>query len=196
MKDRIVHAAEECFVKYGIKGTTMERIAEKMHVSKRTLYEFFPDEASLLRDCLKERMESSLAALRAEIAASGSLESILRINDSVFVFFELPGPAVRREFARSVSVRRALVEEYRKPLADLMKRCLQQAKHDGFISADTDDDKVFVLFETLPVTFPDTETDAGVRYEAFAYAVRTCLAGICTERGRSELNKIINNDRK
>ena len=107
MKDRIVRAAEDCFVEYGIKGTTMERIAEKMHVSKRTLYEFFPDKASLLRDCLKERMESSLAALRAEIAASGSLESILRINDSVFAFFELPGPAVRREFARSVSVRRA-----------------------------------------------------------------------------------------
>ena len=127
MKDRIVRAAEDCFVEYGIKGTTMERIAEKMHVSKRTLYEFFPDEASLLRDCLKERMESSLAALRAEIATSGSLEPILRINDSVFAFFELPGPAARREFARSVSVRRALVEEYRKPLADLMKGCLQQA---------------------------------------------------------------------
>lgn len=90
MKDRIVRAAEECFVEYGIKGTTMERIAEKMHVSKRTLYEFFPDKASLLTDCLKERMESSLKALRAEIAASGSLESILRINDSVFAFFELP----------------------------------------------------------------------------------------------------------
>lgn len=91
MKDRIVRAAEDCFVEYGIKGTTMERIAEKMHVSKRTLYEFFPDEASLLRDCLKERMESSLAALRAEIAASGSLESILRINDSVFAFLNFRG---------------------------------------------------------------------------------------------------------
>ena len=38
LRRRIIGAAAECFLKYGIKNTSMNFISEILHISKRTLY--------------------------------------------------------------------------------------------------------------------------------------------------------------
>lgn len=52
LKERIIVTATEAFTSNGIKSITMDDIANRVGISKRTLYEVFEDKESLLRDCI------------------------------------------------------------------------------------------------------------------------------------------------
>ena len=41
LKDRIINQAGELFVKYGVKSISMDEIASKLGISKRTIYQNF-----------------------------------------------------------------------------------------------------------------------------------------------------------
>lgn len=52
LRDRIVSAAFELFMKYGVRSVTMDQITGHLGISKRTLYEIFRDKNQLLREGL------------------------------------------------------------------------------------------------------------------------------------------------
>jgi AcrR family transcriptional regulator len=52
LRDRIVSAAFELFMKYGVRSVTMDQISGHLGISKRTLYEIFRDKNQLLREGL------------------------------------------------------------------------------------------------------------------------------------------------
>ena len=57
LKDRIVQTTTELFFENGIKGVTMDIIAETMGMSKRTLYENFADKNDLVNECFSYIIE-------------------------------------------------------------------------------------------------------------------------------------------
>ena len=54
VRERILNAACELFPEYGIKGVSMDEIARRLAMSKRTLYEYFGDKEELLIDCIDQ----------------------------------------------------------------------------------------------------------------------------------------------
>lgn len=52
LKERIIATATEAFTSNGIKSITMDDIANRLGISKRTLYEVFADKESLLKACI------------------------------------------------------------------------------------------------------------------------------------------------
>lgn len=57
LRERIVATAIEAFTKHGIKPITMDDIANRLAISKRTLYETFKDKEELLVACVTYRHE-------------------------------------------------------------------------------------------------------------------------------------------
>lgn len=55
LRERIIVTAMDAFTKNGIKGITMDDIANSLSISKRTLYETFEDKEELLAECVKFR---------------------------------------------------------------------------------------------------------------------------------------------
>lgn len=53
IKERILEGAGKLFVTEGIRRVTMDYVAKKLGVSKRTIYENFADKTDLLKACLK-----------------------------------------------------------------------------------------------------------------------------------------------
>ena len=51
-KRRIVETASQLFNSRGLRGVTMDDIANTLHISKRTLYETFANKEELLAECL------------------------------------------------------------------------------------------------------------------------------------------------
>lgn len=49
MKDKILHKAGELFLSLGVKNVTMDHIAEKMAISKKTIYEFYANKYDLIK---------------------------------------------------------------------------------------------------------------------------------------------------
>jgi AcrR family transcriptional regulator len=64
--ESILGAAQELFLKLGLRGTTMEAIAARAGVAKPTLYVYFPDKSAVFA-ALLDRL---IAAWRAEFMAA------------------------------------------------------------------------------------------------------------------------------
>ena len=54
MKEKIIHAAVELFMKYGLKSVSMDDIAKSVGISKKTLYLNISDKQTLVEETLKE----------------------------------------------------------------------------------------------------------------------------------------------
>lgn len=70
---RLVEAAEAIFLERGYAAATMDDVAQKAGMSKKTLYQLFDGKADLFRAVLRTQIESTFEALpdardRAEIA--------------------------------------------------------------------------------------------------------------------------------
>lgn len=57
VKEKIIAGARKMFIKFGIRGITMDFIAEQLGVSKRTIYENFKDKDELLMHCIDVGMK-------------------------------------------------------------------------------------------------------------------------------------------
>ena len=54
LKDRIIQQAGELFVRHGIKRISMDEIASKLGISKRTIYQNFKDKEDLLLQYIRQ----------------------------------------------------------------------------------------------------------------------------------------------
>jgi len=50
IKERIQQKAGELFLRYGIRSVTMDEIATQLGISKKTIYQFYADKDSLVKD--------------------------------------------------------------------------------------------------------------------------------------------------
>ena len=79
LKERIILAAVELFTTNGIKSITMDEIAASLGISKRTLYEVFPDKETLLEECILKSQKDGDIFVKRVIETSGNvLEVLLR----------------------------------------------------------------------------------------------------------------------
>lgn len=49
MRDKILHKASELFLTLGVKSVTMDDLAERMAISKKTIYEFYANKYDLIK---------------------------------------------------------------------------------------------------------------------------------------------------
>jgi len=61
MKSRILHKGAELFFRYGVKTVTMDSIATDLGISKKTIYQHFPDKDSMVFEVVKAFTEEDLA---------------------------------------------------------------------------------------------------------------------------------------
>ena len=64
LRERIIETAVKAFAAQGIKSITMDDIATSLGISKRTLYEVFPDKETLLEECIGSPVEMLPAQYR------------------------------------------------------------------------------------------------------------------------------------
>ncbi len=78
VKQRIIEGAGQLFIKEGIRRVTMDYIARKLGVSKRTIYELFKDKTELLKACLQHIMlENDAQIEEVQKKASNVLEVVI-----------------------------------------------------------------------------------------------------------------------
>ena len=59
-EEQILKGAEELFFRYGIKGITMDDVAKHLSMSKRTIYEKFPNKDAIVEILLKQHLNKHL----------------------------------------------------------------------------------------------------------------------------------------
>lgn len=57
MKEKILQAAGELFMKYGVRSVTMEDIARSLSISKKTIYQYFEDKDDVVKQSTQTHMD-------------------------------------------------------------------------------------------------------------------------------------------
>jgi AcrR family transcriptional regulator len=132
LKDSINAVASDLFARNGIKHVSMNDIARKANVSKRTLYDFFSDKESLLIEVLQKMREPIVRFIKslAEERSYTALEVILLLNEKMMErpawlcedFFE---DLIR--YPNAVRIMQEMKKQFIKVLIDLLKRGEKEA---------------------------------------------------------------------
>jgi AcrR family transcriptional regulator len=192
-RQKILEEAAEMFRTYGIRAVTMDMLASRMSISKRTIYEVFRDKEELLKGVLKCMAEKQSAIFQKYFGESENvIEAIFKMMDLMFEHFRNMSPAFRLDMRR---IKRELSD-----YPDMMKEIpyfsnnveiLNRGISEGVFREDIDVDMTSrLMLEMLKMShdqeiFPHDNVD-------FADSVRgfyiNFLRGISTPKGLDLIN--------
>ena len=192
LRDHITSTAIQLFARNGIKRVSMDEVARKASVSKRTLYDFFRDKEALLIAVLNKLHEPFIEQLKLlERRSETVLEMILLLNEKM-----MESPTWMCEdfwedmkryplaFGCMVEAKRSFVEK--------MIEMLKRGESESVFISDVNYD-VISLMAQQQFSKPEP-SDLFKKYtpqEVHNTIFFIFLRGICTDRGRDMIDKFM-----
>ncbi len=189
IKDRIILEAGGLFIRYGIRSITMDRLAEEMGISKRTIYENFTDKDTLLMEVIRyfksrqlEEAKEIIGQAENVIVAlftllTGMVQNMKQVNP---LFFH----DIKRYHAGTFS---QLQEKGDLRDHSITERILREGIEQDIFRSDMNMDLVnLTIHELFNLFSPDSSftTQGFHRSELFNNIIIPYLLGIATEKGR------------
>jgi len=102
IKKSIVQGAQELFWTYGLRSVTMDDIASKLAMSKKTLYQYIQDKAELVYLCAEHQLEDEHCNMEeASQNAENAIDEVLQIMEYNRQFFLNFHPSLILDLQRS-----------------------------------------------------------------------------------------------
>lgn len=197
LKERILETALRAFLAHGIKCITMDDIAASLGISKRTLYEVFPDKEALLEQCIQKKQEEDDGFLKRVIASSGNvLEVLLKCYQySIEKFHETHKNFFidLKKYPKAYDLFTSHHNRDSEETVNFFKEGVQQ----GIFRADVNFAIVNLLVKEQMNLLIHTDICKEYSFlEVYESIMFTFLRGISTERGAAELDLFIQEYRK
>jgi len=187
-RDRIVSQADMLFLRYGARSVTMDDIAKGLGISKKTIYQYFNNKASIVQEIVRLRCEKEANDIR-EIVASSTNAAICLIETMRYSseMFQTMSPQIIYEVKKYYPKAWELVEQHKEDfIIGMIKSNLHQGIKEGLYRKNINVDIVARMHtETVELGFdprlfpPETYTLEQVENEVF----KLFLYGIVTTKG-------------
>ena len=93
--ERIKHTAHELFMQFGLKSVSMDDIATKLGMSKKTIYQYYADKDALVDDVIKSVLEHSEACCDIDKKrADNAVHEIFLAMDFIMEVFRTMNPSL------------------------------------------------------------------------------------------------------
>lgn len=192
LKNHITTVAVDLFSHNGIKRVSMDDIARKANVSKRTLYDFFRDKESLLIAVLNQISEPFIELMQIlENKRYTALETMLLFNEKM-----VDGPIwlcddFLEDIKRYPEALHVLMDGKNRFLEKTLALLVRGAK-EGVFMPDINYDIISMLVQRQMNKFePAKKLTKYTHEEVHNTMLFIFLRGICTETGRNILEKYI-----
>ena len=192
LKDHITSTSIQLFARNGIKRVSMDEVARKANVSKRTLYDFFEDKEALLIAVLNKIHEPFIEQMKLlEKQSDTALEIILLLNEKLM---EKPTWLCEdfledvKRFPEAMRIMSDSKYFFIRKLIELLKR----GKKESVFMSDVNYDVISLLAQQQfskpePSDLFKMYTPQEVHDTIFFIFLR----GICTNKGRDIIDKFI-----
>ena len=188
VRKRILTEATNLFFQNGIRDITMDNIAEKLGISKRTIYETFKNKSELLINCFEEYSKERYKANEEIIKNSHNvLAAICSFIQSGALAIDLLNPAFftdMRKYHNDIWV--MATKQQNEKNYNLAYRLLRKGINEGIFRKDINIDIVVKLILEQMKLLVDNEvfsSDKYTRSEVFKNMVINFIRGIATNRG-------------
>ena len=101
VKTRIISGAEALFLAYGVKSITMDEVAKKLGISKKTIYQHVADKDELVNLAVQmsmENQENQVELIHA--TAKDPIDEVLKLSDYMRTLFVNMNPFLLMEIQR------------------------------------------------------------------------------------------------
>lgn len=195
-KERILLTSMEMFKKFGIKSVTMEDIAKKLGISKKTIYAFFKDKDELIENAAKRQLEIDKAALEQIARESSSIiMHLIKISELVKQRFSEFHPAMIYDLQKYYPKAWQLYVSHRQDCQEhFLINALEQGIREGVFRPNINVKALarMRLFQIElafnPDVFPASEFDLlQVQMQFFEHFIY----GLCTEKGYEALKSAL-----
>ena len=197
LRERIILAAVELFTTNGIKSITMDEIAASLGISKRTLYEVFPDKETLLEECiLKSQKDGDIFVKGVIETSSNVLEVLLRCYQWSIERFHATNKKFFEDIKKYPKVY-AMMKDRSESDSEKTMSFFKSGVEQGIFRSDVNFEIVNLLvreqFDVLLNTDICNEYPFIEVYESIMF---TYIRGISTEKGARVLEEFISEYRK
>lgn len=196
MKEEIVKRALNDFMQYGFKTFTMDDLASKMGISKKTLYEHFPSKNDLVEAVLDYALDMSCKNVEAFVQGDGSvIENVYRNQKKVKEIFNINSDRPIWELQKYYSKTYERMEiEFAKSDARFIDKLLEKGWQEGLFREDINVNfyKTFYSsvqrLRSVANTFPEIEFPFwDTIYTLMEYFFRILV----NEKGMKELERFL-----
>ena len=196
MKEEIVKRALNDFMQYGFKTFTMDDLASKMGISKKTLYEHFPSKNDLVEAVLDYALDMSCKNVEAFVQGDGSvIENVYRNQKKVKEIFNINSDRPIWELQKYYSKTYERMEiEFAKSDARFIDKLLEKGWQEGLFREDINVNiyKTFYSsvqrLRSVANTFPEIEFPFwDTIYTLMEYFFRILV----NEKGMKELERVL-----
>ena len=201
MKEDIVKCALNDFMQYGFKTFTMDDLANKMGMSKKTLYEHFPSKQDLVDACLDYALEMSCTNVTTFVQGEGSvIENVYRNQKKVQEVFNINSDRPIWELQKYYPKTYERMEgEFAKTDALFIDKLLEKGSQEGLFRKDINVNfyKVFYTsvqpLRSITHTFPEREFPF---WETIYTILEYFFRILVNEKGLKELERVLEQERK
>ena len=201
MKEEIVKRALNDFMQYGFKTFTMDDLANKMGMSKKTLYEHFPSKQDLVDACLDYALEMSCTNVTTFVQGEGSvIENVYRNQKKVQEVFNINSDRPIWELQKYYPKTYERMEsEFDKSDALFIDKLLEKGWKEGLFRKDINVDfyKIFYTsvqrLRSITRTFPEREFPF---WETIYTIIEYFFRILVNEKGLKELERVLEQERK
>lgn len=128
VKQQVVHYVRREICRYGIHRLTMDDIARGLRVSKRTLYQLFPQKTALIQLSLREiaREARQRVAFRPAQSAEEAVRQLFQVVDSYISLLYTCGRALLTDMVPDVEYEPFIESEkdfWRRQMGDALTQC-------------------------------------------------------------------------
>ena len=196
MKEDIVKRALNDFMQYGFKTFTMDDLANKMGMSKKTLYEYYPSKQDLVDACLDYALEMSCTNVTTFVQGEGSvIENVYRNQKKVQEVFNINSDRPIWELQKYYPKTYERMEsEFAKTDALFIDKLLEKGWQEGLFRKDINVNfyKVFYTsvqrLRSITHTFPEREFPF---WETIYTILEYFFRILVNEKGLKELERVL-----
>lgn len=197
LKGCIINASAKLFITHGIKSVTMDDVASALTISKRTLYEVFPDKETLLVEVVKHGQQQADVYMSKVMAESKNvLEVLLRHFKYSIECFHSTNPRFFEEMKKYPKAFDLITNRSRKD-ADKAIKFFHAGVEQGIFRSDINFAIIDLLMQEQFNLLLHSDICRQYSFlEVYESIMFTHLRGISTEQGSRELEDFITEYRR
>ena len=196
MKEDIVKRTLNDFMQYGFKTFTMDDLANKMGMSKKTLYEYFPSKQDLVDACLDYALEMSCTNVTTFVQGEGSvIENVYRNQKKVQEVFNINSDRPMWELQKYYpKTYERMKSEFAKTDALFIDKLLEKGWQEGLFRKDINVNFCKVFYTSVQrmkaqsELFPETEFSF---WETIYTIIEYFFRILVNEKGLKELERVL-----
>lgn len=195
----LIFAATALFMKFGIKSLTMDDIARKLGVSKKTLYQYVADKRELVKKAV-ELAVSAEQCLLGDISVNeeNAIDELLAINERVSEKLQNVQPAVMYDLQKYYPDAWKVMEDHKKCfIYEMVVQNIETGIKQGLYRENTNPEVISRIYVTMIDKMFDDDTFPSQKYtfhilhkEIARYHIR----GIASEKGIKYLVERLKNN--